>query len=58
MKPNVALWDRFLRFLLGIAMLSWAFAGGPIWAYLGVFVLATGAWGVCPVYSVLKLRSR
>lgn len=37
-------------------MMAWAVAGGPTWAYLGVYFLATGSWGYCPLYSVLNYQ--
>ncbi len=48
MKKNVVWWDRFCRFILGVFMIAWAFAGGPFWAYLGVYFLATGSWAYDP----------
>jgi hypothetical protein len=52
-QKNILWWDRFVRFILGIVMIAWAIAGGPAWAYIGLYVLATGAWGYCAVYSLL-----
>lgn len=54
MKKNVVLWERIVRFVLGVLLVAWAIAGGPGWAYLGVYFLATGSWGYCPVYSLLN----
>ena len=57
-EPNMALWDRSLRFALGVLLLTWAVAGGPIWAYLGVLSLGTASWGLCPLYSIFKFSTR
>ncbi|MCB0419581.1 MAG: DUF2892 domain-containing protein [Bdellovibrionales bacterium] len=54
---NIVFWDRCLRGLLGVFLLSWAFAGGPTWSFLGLYFLATGAWGFCPVYWSLSVNS-
>lgn len=57
MRKNVIWWDRLIRFLLGIVMLTWAIAGGPGWAYLGLYPLASASWGYCPIYAVLGLKA-
>jgi hypothetical protein len=57
MRCNVAVWDRILRFLLGTGLTAYAFAGGPFWAYIGVYGLITAAWGLCPVYAFFRIRT-
>lgn len=57
MKINLAMWDRSLRFLLGFLMTSWAVAGGPWWGYFGIYLLMSAGWGLCPIYSIFKIRS-
>ncbi len=57
MRCNVALWDRALRFLLGLGLTAYAFAGGPFWAYIGIYGLLTSAWGLCPVYAFFRIRT-
>lgn len=57
MHCNVAVWDRLLRFLVGVLLLTYAIAGGPFWAWAGVYGLFTSAWGVCPVYGFLKIQT-
>jgi hypothetical protein len=57
MKCNVALWDRILRFLFGVGFTAYLLAGGPIWALGGVYLLFTAAWGFCPLYATLKIRT-
>ena len=56
MKKNILRWDRFARFGLGVFMLAWAFAGGPAWANIGLYFLATGSWGYCPIYSLMNYQ--
>jgi hypothetical protein len=57
LKKNVLWWDRILRFFAGVFLLAWAIAGGPTWTYIGAAVLATGAWGYCPVLAILGVRN-
>lgn len=54
MRINMANWDRILRLLVGIAMSAWAMAGGPVWAYFGIILIATAAWRFCPLYAILR----
>ncbi|MFN8847975.1 MAG: DUF2892 domain-containing protein [Bdellovibrionales bacterium] len=57
MRCNLANWDRGLRFLTSILLLTYAIAGGPIWAWGGVYLLLTSSWGLCPLYSFLKIKT-
>jgi hypothetical protein len=54
MRINMATWDRILRMIAGIALFSWAIAGGPIWAYLGLAFIATAAWRFDPFYAIFR----
>lgn len=54
MKINMAGWDRTLRLLVGVLLLTWAIAGGPWWAYFGLAILATAAFRFCPLYSFFR----
>ncbi len=57
MRCNVALWDRGLRFVLGVLLTAYLIAGGPFWAYFGIVLLFTAAWGFCPFYAFFKVRT-
>lgn len=57
MKANVGGIDRILRLVVGLALVAWALMGGPVWAWLGVVPLATGAMGFCPLYHLLGLNT-
>jgi hypothetical protein len=58
MLCNVALWDRALRFSIAVIALSYAFAGGPVWFWpLGLYLMTTAGWGLCPIYSFLRIRT-
>ncbi|MCC7404185.1 MAG: DUF2892 domain-containing protein [Bdellovibrionales bacterium] len=53
MRKNVAYWDRLVRYLVGIVVLTWALIGGPFWAFLGLYPLLTASWGFCPLYFMI-----
>lgn len=57
MRCNLALWDRWLRFFLAVFLMSYAILGGPFWAWSGLYLLTTASWGLCPVYSFLKIKT-
>lgn len=57
MRCNVALWDRILRFFFGVLLTAYAVAGGPFWAYIGLYGLVTAAWGLCPAYAFFRIRT-
>jgi len=58
MKVNEGSLDRILRVLAGLALIAWAaMFGGPVWAWIGLVPLATGAIGMCPLYSMLGINT-
>jgi hypothetical protein len=57
MQINLGGIDRGLRVIAGVALLVWAFMGGPVWAWIGLVPLATAAVGFCPLYRLLGLRT-
>ncbi len=57
MKINLAMWDRILRFILGIVLSTWAVAGGPWWSFVGIYLILSASWGLCPVYGIFKIRT-
>jgi hypothetical protein len=57
MKANVGGIDRILRIVVGIALIAWALMGGPVWAWIGVVPLATGAMGFCALYPLLGINT-
>jgi len=58
MSHNVGFIDQMLRLTLGIVLLAMAATGraGP-WAYLGLIPLITGLYRVCPLYSMLGIKT-
>lgn len=60
MKKNVGQLDRWIRIILGIAVLSLlVFLSGPIrWIGLvGLVFIITGIVGYCPIYGLFKIRT-
>lgn len=58
MKLNVGGIDRILRVLVGLGLIAWAaLLGGPVWAWIGIVPLATGAIGFCPAYPLLGMNT-
>ena len=57
MTPNVGNTDRIIRIVAGIALIAWALAGGPAWAWIGVLPLATGVLRFCPAYRLLGMNT-
>ena len=60
MKKNVGQIDRWLRIVLGVALLSLlVFLSGPVrWiGLIGLIPLITGLVGSCPLYSIFKLNT-
>lgn len=53
MTKNVGGIDKILRIVVGIGLIVWALAGGPVWAWIGLLPLATGLMGWCPAYKLI-----
>jgi hypothetical protein len=50
---NEAMWDRGLRVVLGLAVLSLIFWGPKsLWGLVGLLPLLTGLAGSCPMYTL------
>lgn len=58
MTGNLFFFERLLRYILGIVLITLALAGGPRWAYVGLFFLFTASFGTCPIYWALRINSR
>jgi hypothetical protein len=58
MKKNVGSWERTIRIVAGLFILTLVFVGPKTpWAYLGIVPLATGLIGWCPPYALLGIRT-
>jgi hypothetical protein len=58
MTGNIRMYDRVIRYLAGLVLLTWAVAGGPTWTYVGLYLLYTATFGSCFVYWVFRINSR
>ena len=55
---NEGTMDRAIRTILGLIILSLAFAGPQTpWGYIGAIPLLTGIVGFCPFYPLLKINT-
>jgi len=53
MKSNVGGIDRILRIVIGLVLIALTVMGVlPVWGWIGVVPLATGAIGWCPPYAI------
>lgn len=58
MTANVGGLDRFLRAIVGLALLSLVFVGPQTaWGWIGLVPLLTALIGYCPAYSILGLST-
>ena len=55
---NVGNIDRTIRIFLGIGLIALAATGTiGMWGYVGVALVLTGVVALCPLYSLLGLRT-
>jgi Protein of unknown function (DUF2892) len=57
MKVNVGNIERVVRVAVGLGLVAWALMGGPVWAWIGVVPIVTGAIGSCPAYSIFGIST-
>ncbi len=58
MSKNVASWERTIRVVAGLFIITLAFIGPKTpWAYLGIIPIATGIIGWCPPYALLGIKT-
>ena len=58
MKRNVCGIDRFLRVVIGLALVSLTLAGMiGLWGWIGVVPLLTGTLRYCPAYAIFGLET-
>jgi hypothetical protein len=55
---NEGLLDRSIRILVGVALISLVFFGPKTaWGWFGLVPLVTGVIGLCPLYTLLGIRT-
>ena len=59
LKNNVGKLDRIIRVVLGILLIGNVFYAlqHPV-GWIGVVLLVTGIFGICPLYSLLGLNTK
>lgn len=58
-EKNMAMWDRVVRAVVGVILLSLVFLGPQTaWGWLGLIPLATVLVGWCPAYSLFGIRTK
>jgi hypothetical protein len=58
MKTNEGTIDRALRVLAGLVLIALAATGTVgLWGWIGVVLVATGAIGFCPAYTLLGINT-
>ena len=58
MKINEGRLDRAVRVVAGITLIALTLTGTiGTWGWVGIVPLATGAVGLCPLYSLLGLST-
>ena len=57
MQANVGQADKWVRIAVGVALIAWAAAGGPVWAWIGIVPLATGVFNFCPLYRLIGINT-
>ncbi|HET7831474.1 MAG TPA: DUF2892 domain-containing protein [Gallionella sp.] len=58
MKINVGSADRFLRIVVGLALIALAATGTVgAWGWIGIVPLLTGIFRFCPGYTLLGINT-
>ncbi len=58
LEINVHKYERVIRIVVGLALISQAFTGMTnLWFLLGLIPLITGLVGWCPPYSILGINT-
>ena len=58
-KSNTGKIDRIIRVIVGVLLVGYVFTGiqTPI-GWIGLILIVTGAFGTCPVYSLLGINTK
>ena len=58
MTKNMGSADRVIRVIIGLVLLSLVFVGPQTpWGWIGIILLVTAAIGVCPLYSIIGIKT-
>ncbi len=55
LTKNIGTFDRVLRIIVGLVLLSLVFIGPQTpWGYIGLILIVTAFINFCPIYSILR----
>jgi len=57
MKSNVGSTDRIIRIVIGLGIAIVGVIFKSYWGVVGIAVMATGIFGYCGLYSLLKIST-
>jgi len=58
MTINMGSADRIIRAIVGVVLIALVFVGPQTpWGWIGIIPLATAAFGMCPAYSLLGIKT-
>ncbi len=58
MMSNMALWDRVVRIVIGLVLISLVYWGPQTqWGWIGLILVATGLVSFCPIYRMIGIRT-
>jgi hypothetical protein len=57
MKCNVGSTDRIVRLVIGLAIAIGGVIFENYWGLIGIAILATGIFGYCGIYALLKINT-
>jgi len=58
MTINMGSADRIIRAVVGVVLIALVFVGPQTpWGWIGIIPLATAAFGICPAYSLLGIKT-
>jgi hypothetical protein len=62
MSVNIGIVDRYVRLIVGVALVAWALGFIPTvapspWGWIGLVPLVTSLIGYCPAYALLGLNT-
>ena len=57
-KFNVGSWDRWLRIIVGLGVVSLNFWGPrTAWGWIGILPIVTGLFRFCPAYTLFGIAT-
>jgi hypothetical protein len=57
-QVNVGTWDRYLRIIVGLVLISLIFWGPKTWwGLIGIVPVLTGIFRYCPAYTLCKIST-